>query len=45
MLQIEFRDHAHAPWKRSAMAWTVADIGTLNRLCGYEKYRIVKVIA
>lgn len=30
-------------WQKSHVNWTIDDIRFLNRICGYEKYRVVTV--
>lgn len=42
-LSIQFRDTKTSAWKRCRSAWTFDDIAYLNRVCGYEKYRVVRV--
>jgi len=42
---IMYRDARHAPWKKSAMAWTDAELDFLNKTVGYEKYRVVRTSA
>lgn len=44
-LTIEYRDKPSGRWKRSRMPWTFEDVAALNKLVGYEKYRIVEVTA
>lgn len=44
-LTIQYRDHVGGTWKRCAMPWQFEDINALNKTVGYEKYRVVRVVA
>ena len=38
----EYREKEGAPWKRSEVSWSYADISLFNRAAGFEKYRVVR---
>lgn len=45
LLTINFRDRPNGAWKRCRSDWSFEDIAFLNRVVGYEKYRVVAVRA
>ena len=44
-LTVQYRDHRGGTWKNSRMQWQFEDINVLNKTVGYEKYRVVRVVA
>ncbi|MCC4250789.1 hypothetical protein [Microbacterium testaceum] len=44
-LTVQYRDRVGGAWKLSKMTWRFEDINLLNKTVGYEKYRVVRVVA
>lgn len=41
---VEYRNQRGGDWVRSYMAWSTEEIAFFNRACGYERYRVARVV-
>ena len=44
-LTVMYRNRIGGSWKLSKMPWQFEDINLMNKTVGYEKYRVIRVVA